>query len=135
MDGSDGKTDLRMNLPQDAGCFVRSTAKPDGSLLLMGVPADSMACTHSALPLPPSVLLPLTLSQHSTFPYTFVTVCTSHVTHTQVPRSELWVTPPSPRCCVHHADRRTLSAIFRLCLGPQMLSMGLGLDSYLPREP
>lgn len=36
MDGSDGRTDLRMCMPRDTGVFVRSTAKPDGSMLLMG---------------------------------------------------------------------------------------------------
>ena len=46
MDGSDGRTDLRMSIPRDTGVFVRSTAKPDGSMLLMGARA---ACTLCAL--------------------------------------------------------------------------------------
>lgn len=36
MDGSDGQTDLRMSIPENSACFVRTTAKPDGSLLLLG---------------------------------------------------------------------------------------------------
>ncbi len=36
MDGSDGSTDLRMSIPDSSGCFVRTTAKRDGSLLLIG---------------------------------------------------------------------------------------------------
>ena len=36
MDGSDGCTDLRMSIPDSSGCFVRTTAKRDGSLLLIG---------------------------------------------------------------------------------------------------
>ena len=36
MDGSDGRTDLRMSIPATSGCFVRTTAKRDGSLLLIG---------------------------------------------------------------------------------------------------
>ena len=36
MDGSDGCTDLRMSIPDNSACFVRNTAKRDGSLLLIG---------------------------------------------------------------------------------------------------
>lgn len=36
MDRSDGRTDLRMSIPETSGCFVRTTAKRDGSLLLIG---------------------------------------------------------------------------------------------------
>ena len=36
MDGSDGCTDLRMSVPDNSACFVRTTAKQDGSLLLIG---------------------------------------------------------------------------------------------------
>ena len=36
MDGSDGGTDLRMSIPENSACFVRLTAKQDGSLLLLG---------------------------------------------------------------------------------------------------
>ena len=36
MDGSDGRTDLRMSIPEHSACFVRTTAKPDGSHLLLG---------------------------------------------------------------------------------------------------
>lgn len=43
MDGSDGRTDLRMSMPQDTGVFVRSTAKPDGSMLLMGARSVSLS--------------------------------------------------------------------------------------------
>lgn len=38
MDGSDGRTDLRMFIPGSSACFVRTTAKADGSLLLLGEP-------------------------------------------------------------------------------------------------
>jgi len=38
MDGSDGSTDLRMSIPENSACFVRTTAKQDGSLLLLGEP-------------------------------------------------------------------------------------------------
>jgi hypothetical protein len=38
MDGSDGRTDLRMSIPSCSACFVRTTAKSDGSLLLLGEP-------------------------------------------------------------------------------------------------
>ena len=36
MDGSNGCTDLRMSIPDNSACFVRNTAKRDGSLLLIG---------------------------------------------------------------------------------------------------
>ncbi|KAK9905768.1 hypothetical protein WJX75_005992 [Coccomyxa subellipsoidea] len=37
MDGSDGSaTDLRMSLPESTGAFVRTTARPDGTVLLEG---------------------------------------------------------------------------------------------------
>ncbi len=36
MDGSDGSTDLRMSVPDSTGVFVRTTSRPDGSLLLLG---------------------------------------------------------------------------------------------------
>ena len=39
MDGSDGRVDLRMRTPGDTGAFVRTTAKADGSMLLMGARA------------------------------------------------------------------------------------------------
>ena len=38
MDGSHGRTDLRMSIPSSSACFVRTTAKADGSLLLLGEP-------------------------------------------------------------------------------------------------
>lgn len=38
MGGSDGRTDLRMSIPGSSACFVRTTAKADGSLLLLGEP-------------------------------------------------------------------------------------------------
>ena len=38
MDGSVGRTDLRMSIPGSSACFVRTTAKADGSLLLLGEP-------------------------------------------------------------------------------------------------
>lgn len=38
MDGSDGRTDLRMFIPGSSACFVRTTGKADGSLLLLGEP-------------------------------------------------------------------------------------------------
>ena len=36
MDGSDGQTDLRLAIPEHCACFLRMTAKPDGSHLLLG---------------------------------------------------------------------------------------------------
>jgi hypothetical protein len=36
MDGSDGSTDLRMSIPDSTAVFIRSTTKPDGSVLLQG---------------------------------------------------------------------------------------------------
>ena len=36
MDGSNGRTDLRMSIPEHCACFLRTTAKPDGSHLLLG---------------------------------------------------------------------------------------------------
>ncbi len=36
MDGSDGQTDLRMSMPQNAGAFYRESTKPDGSALCLG---------------------------------------------------------------------------------------------------
>lgn len=51
MDGSDGCTDLRMSVPDNSACFVRTTAKQDGSLLLIGerpwlrqLPQDQVSC-------------------------------------------------------------------------------------------
>ena len=39
MDGSDGKTDLRLNKSDSLGIYHRSTTKPDGSVLLVGEPS------------------------------------------------------------------------------------------------
>lgn len=37
MDGSDESgTDLRMSVPDSTGAFMRTTARPDGTVLLMG---------------------------------------------------------------------------------------------------
>ena len=36
MDGSDGKTDLRMRMPECTGAFFRSGVKADGTVLLLG---------------------------------------------------------------------------------------------------
>ena len=65
MDGSDGRTDLRMSVPSDTGVFARSTAKPDGSMLLMGARAQhgpSLRCCRNpsarpATPLSRSLLV------------------------------------------------------------------------------
>lgn len=46
MDGSDrSATDLRMSLPESTGAFVRTTAKPDGTVLLEGTLYASK-CKH-----------------------------------------------------------------------------------------
>ena len=45
MDGSDGRTDMRMSMPHNVGAFYRESTKPDGSALCLGqtlAVADSM---------------------------------------------------------------------------------------------
>ena len=39
MDGSDGRTDLRLSHPDSLGIYHRSSSKPDGSALLIGTPS------------------------------------------------------------------------------------------------
>ena len=43
LDGSDGRTDLRVTQADDVGVFVRTSVKPDGTLLLVGAPRSLLA--------------------------------------------------------------------------------------------
>ena len=36
MDGTNGKADLRMSMPENVGAFYRSSTKPDGTVLCLG---------------------------------------------------------------------------------------------------
>ena len=36
MDGTNGKADLRMSVPENVGAFYRSSTKPDGTVLCLG---------------------------------------------------------------------------------------------------
>ena len=51
MDGSDGRTDMRMSVPNNVGAFYRESTKPDGSALCLGqdIAATNKltACVHA----------------------------------------------------------------------------------------
>lgn len=49
MDGSDGRTDMRMSVPNNVGAFYRESTKPDGSALCLGASSKVMTAKKLTL--------------------------------------------------------------------------------------